>query len=381
MAIEDKLKMAQLMVEASYMEEKQSALFKAQKLKQEEELAKLKARSKIFDEMQNNEQPVNHDENEKDVHVTQKSRYVHDRQIKGENHDKLKIKMKWDGIKSETRHHHRKENGDFKKSAHLNPNAPSYEPTMNAKKDLYGILTSMIQQQAAPEVELETFDGNPLEYNYFMDLFHEVVEKWIEDPKGRLLRLLKYIKGEVPDLIKHYVQEPSYMGHSTAKGLLRKRYGDPHIILSSYRREVRSWPKLKFGDAKGFREFYNFLVKCDGVAKEQNWNAINIPDVICMLVSKLPSGLIDRRTQTAYNIRKRHDHEPNLIDLIAFVDEETTLVNDPMLSRNTLEEYNSEKYEKSRKNGNARRRYGKGNHGVKTFATEQMVTVNVYTVQ
>ena len=33
MAIEDKLKMAQLMVEASYMEEKQSALFKAQKLK------------------------------------------------------------------------------------------------------------------------------------------------------------------------------------------------------------------------------------------------------------------------------------------------------------------------------------------------------------
>ena len=52
MAIEDKLKMAQLMVEASYMEEKQSALFKAQKLKQEEELAKLKARSKFFDEMQ-----------------------------------------------------------------------------------------------------------------------------------------------------------------------------------------------------------------------------------------------------------------------------------------------------------------------------------------
>ena len=303
MAIEDKLKMAQLMVEALYMKEKQSALFKAQKLKQEEELAKLKARSKIFDEMQNNEQPVNH-KNEKDVHVPQKSRYVHDRQIKGENHDKLKIKMKWDGIQSETRHHHRKENGDFKKSAHLNPNAPSYEPTMNAKKDLYGILTSIIQQQAAPEVELDTFDGNPLEYNYFMDLFHEVVEKWIEDPKGRLLRLLKYTKGEAHDLIKHCVQEPSYMGYSTAKGLLRKRYGDPHIILSSYRREVRSWPKLKFAGAKGFREFCNFLVKCDGVAKEQNWNAINTPNVICMLVSKLLNGLIDRWNQTAYNIRK-----------------------------------------------------------------------------
>ena len=159
------------------------------------------------------------------------------------------------------------------------------------------------------------------------------------------------------------------MGYSTAKGLLRKRYGDPHIILSSYRREVRSWPKLKFGDAKGFREFYNFLVKCDRAAKEQNWNAINTPDVICMLVSKLPNGLIDRWNRTAYNIRKRHDREQNLSDLIAFVDEETTLVNDPMFSRNVLEEYNSEKHEKSRKNGNERRRYGKENHGVKAFAT------------
>ena len=35
--------------------------------------------------------------------------------------------MKWDGVQSETRHHHRKENVDFKKSAHLNPNAPSYK--------------------------------------------------------------------------------------------------------------------------------------------------------------------------------------------------------------------------------------------------------------
>ena len=107
-------------------------------MKQEEELAKLKARSKIFDEMQNNKQPVNHDENEKDVHVLQKSRYVHDREIKGENHDKLKIKMKWDRVQSETRHHHRKENGDFKKSAHLNPNAPPYEPTRFVEKEIWG---------------------------------------------------------------------------------------------------------------------------------------------------------------------------------------------------------------------------------------------------
>ena len=87
---------------------------------------------------------------------------------------------------------------------------------------------------------------------------------------------------------------------------------------------------MKFGDAKGFRKFYNFLVKCEGVAKGQLWNAINTPDIICMLASKLPNGLIDRWNRTAYNIRKRQECEPSLNDLIEFVDQETSMVNDPM---------------------------------------------------
>ena len=203
----------------------------------------------------------------------------------------------------------------------------------------------MIQQQAAPEVELKCFDGNPLKYNHFIDLFREVVEKWIPEPKGRLVRLLKYTRGEAHDLIKHCVQEPLYMGYSHAQQLLRKRYGYPHIILSTYRKEVRNWPKLKFGDAKGFRKFYNFLVKCEGVAKEQLWNAINATDIPCMLVSKLPNGLIDRWNRTAYNIRKRQECEPSLSDVIEFVDQETALVNDPMFSGEALECY-SERSEK-----------------------------------
>ena len=64
-----------------------------------------------------------------------------------------------------------------------------------------------------------------------------------------------------------------------------------------------------------------------------------------MLVSKLPNGLIDRWNRTAYNIRKRQECEPSLSDLIEFVDQETTLVNDPMFSREALECY-SERSEK-----------------------------------
>ena len=99
----------------------------------------------------------------------------------------------------------------------LNSHATSYVPVkMSNNEEMYHLLINMIQQQAAAEVELRCFDGNPMEYNHFVDLFREVVEKWIPEPKGRLLRLLKYTREEAHDLIKHCVQEPSYMGYSYA---------------------------------------------------------------------------------------------------------------------------------------------------------------------
>ena len=56
---------------------------------------------------------------------------------------------------------------------------------------------------AAPDVALDVFDGNPLEYHNFITLFHEVVEKRIDDPGGRLTRLIKYTKGDPKDMIQH----------------------------------------------------------------------------------------------------------------------------------------------------------------------------------
>ena len=199
--------------------------------------------------------------------------------------------------------------------AQLNTDAPPFSTSTNVtkKEHIYGLLKGMTEQQAAPDIEMEYFDRNPLEYHHFIDLFREAVEKCVQDPNERLLRLLKYTRGEAHDLIKHCLQEPSYTGYSQGQGLPKKIFGDPHIVLASYRKEVRNWLKLKFGNGKGFRMLYNFLVKCDEVAKEHCWNAVNTPDILCMLVSKLPNGLIGRWNRTAYDICKSHEWEPNRV--------------------------------------------------------------------
>ena len=57
-----------------------------------------------------------------------------------------------------------------------------------------------MKQQSTPEIDLDVFDGNPLNFHYFMAVFRETVEKKIEDSCGRLSQLIKYITGEVKDM-------------------------------------------------------------------------------------------------------------------------------------------------------------------------------------
>ena len=170
-------------------------------------------------------------------------------------------------------------------------------------------------------MDIEQFDGNPLNYHYFMALFAEVVETKIEKPRGRLTRLIKFTTGEARELIKHCIQLPHSRGYQHARALLERTYGNPHKILSSYQKEIKAWSPSKFGDAKSFRKFYNLLLKCESVSESQDWNAMDTPEMLCMLISKLSGGLMDRWNRTEQAIRRKQGREPDLQDLIQFVEQ------------------------------------------------------------
>ena len=182
-----------------------------------------------------------------------------------------------------------------------------------------------MKQQSAPEVDIDCFDGNPLNYRYFMTIFKEVVENRIDDPCGRLIRLIKYTKGEAKELVMNCIHQPPREGYQIAKMLLEKRYGDPHRLLGSYRKEIKEW----LWDAAGLRKFSNFLVQCQNVTGRDHWKLLDNPDIICLMLSKLPGVLLDRWNRRVFNMRRNSTMVPSLSDLILFFDEETTLLNDP----------------------------------------------------
>ena len=63
------------------------------------------------------------------------------------------------------------------------------------------MMCRLLKQQSAPEIEIDVFDGNPMEFHYFMAVFREVVEKRVDDEWGKLTHLIKYTKGDAKNMV------------------------------------------------------------------------------------------------------------------------------------------------------------------------------------
>ena len=107
------------------------------------------------------------------------------------------------------------------------------------------MLSKMMKQQSAQEIDFDVFDRNPLNLYYFIAVFREAAEKKIEDPRGRLIRLIKYTTGEGKDLIKNCIQLPANDSYEAAKNKLYYLYVDPHRVIAAYQKEIKHWPQVK----------------------------------------------------------------------------------------------------------------------------------------
>ena len=201
------------------------------------------------------------------------------------------------------------------------------------------MLSKLVRKQSAPQGDMKPFEGNPLDFTYFMSMFQESVEKKIDDPRGKLTQLIKYTRGEPRELVKHFINDRADCGYKNAIALLQKQYENPHTMLSSYRKEIKLMQPLKAGDAAAFRKLFNFLIKCQAMRVGSKHNPLDTPEMICMILAKLPLHLEDIWNQNTLLLRRMDSREPTLIDLANFVEDEMTLVNDPFYSMEAISQY------------------------------------------
>ena len=110
-------------------------------------------------------------------------------------------------------------------------------------------------------------------------------------------------------------------------------------MLACYRLEIKRITKIKPGDAAEFRRLFNFLIKYKSLQYSNNQNLLDTPDVICMILLKVPVFLQDRWNRHIHKIRKNETREPGFLDLTNFTKDEMVLVIDPLYSREAVGQY------------------------------------------
>ena len=122
-------------------------------------------------------------------------------------------------------------------------------------------------------------------------------------------------------------------------------------MIAVCRNQIKKWSQIKAGDADGYRRFQNFLIKCDNINQLQAWNILDSPDIICMLVSRLPGSARDRWSRKVLGIRRDKGREPDMKYFIYFVNDETVIVSDPIFSKQAVEQYLEKKQNYSNRKG------------------------------
>ena len=113
-----------------------------------------------------------------------------------------------------------------------------------------------------------------MKFHYFMAVFKEVIEKRVNDERGKHTHLIKYTKVDAKDMGKNCTQLPPEDRFKTEKHLLNEIYGDPHRIIAAYCCEIKQWPQMKSRDAVAYQKLENLLIKCEPVGHLQIWNVL-----------------------------------------------------------------------------------------------------------
>ena len=322
---EEKAKLAALQVEAKYFEKKKEIELMTLEIKREEEIEKTTARLEALEAHE--EQSVNYSWQHTEVDRGELTRsYVcghfgnDETTVNPMIEDHAEVHQERNGQrKIDT-------NKDKKVTVHNRVN-------QNLECNPF---TELLYQMQAPDIEIDVFNGNPLEFMYFITSFEQVVESKIKDERGRLTRLLKYLNGDPKELIKSCIYLKKSECYNQAKQMLFDRFGDPHRLLCEFRKEIKLLPRIKANDSIQYKRFFNLLMKFEHTMSYSRNNWYDSPELLQMLQAKLPIHLQDRWARKAWKFRAKHSKEAKLGEFITMIEEEVDLVSDPLYSREAV---------------------------------------------
>jgi hypothetical protein len=118
------------------------------------------------------------------------------------------------------------------------------------------------------------------------------VENRVQETSVKLSFFIQYTSGTAREAIKNGVILPANEGYAKAKEILRKNFGQKHIIICAFIERVTKGPQIKPGEPDKLMQLSRDMCNCLLNSTQLNYKAdINAMDTLSKIVKKLPSYL------------------------------------------------------------------------------------------
>ena len=140
--------------------------------------------------------------------------------------------------------------------ASLSPIASTYNPTLQPST----YISTHAQPPAIklPPLQLPTFDGDPLQYQDWINTFKATVHSNMSiTDTHRITYLQNSVSCPAKDLIRGYSYNPTF--YAAALADIEKRFGDADYIVASYITKLETYPQFPLHDANSITTYNPFI--------------------------------------------------------------------------------------------------------------------------
>ena len=187
-----------------------------------------------------------------------------------------------------------------------------------------------------PHAEVQTFDGDPVNYCNFICSFENLIEAKMKNSSTRLYYLVQYTFGDVQELTWSCLSMQPEEGYQEARRLLKARYGQNHKIVTTYVSQVTNGPPIRHKGGQALQKFSVFLTSCKNTLQEIDClNKVENPDSLQRVIERLPFQLRQRWHDVADDITSNKQREITFEDIARFLESKARALNNPIFGNVT----------------------------------------------
>ena len=154
------------------------------------------------------------------------------------------------------------------------------------------VATGLGRLAEMPKRELISFDGDPMRYPRFIKGFEINVERRVKDHDKRLSFLIQYCRGAAKEVIANCIMLPPEQGYREAKDILRKNFGQKHIVVRAFIDKVVKGPQIRASESDKLSQLVRDMKNCILNSEHMHYKAdINSMETLRRVVMRLPPHL------------------------------------------------------------------------------------------